>query len=126
MTFNFVSDLNPLNFIGLKTQEVNVCNDLPINSQIITLTVFDSSLSAKPVCFQVEENEFFKLINDNNNTNGLVVLAKKFDRKNAKPAYSFKAFAYFCDRPYQNITQTISVRILKVNQYAPKVKIPVC
>jgi hypothetical protein len=113
--------------MGSKIQTISVCEDLPLNSQIVKLTVFDSSLSAKPVCFYVNQNQFFTLEAGNNNTNGWVVLTKelKYPRDTSAATHSFIAFAYFCDRPHQNITQTIIVRTLQVNQHAPKIQIPV-
>jgi hypothetical protein len=126
VSFNFMSDISSLTFIGSTHQQISVCEDLPVNSKIMELTVFDSSLSARPVCFRLN-SEYFKLMPENFRPSGTVLLAKTLEHKqsNATALHRFKAHAYFCDRSDQKITQDVSVRVLQVNQYAPEIKLPV-
>ena len=119
VAFRFTVLQNPLVFIGSDYRSVDLCEDVPVSSPILTLTVFDSSFSTNQICFSILNNRNFDLINGNNTSNGTVILTALIDFENAPSVINFTAQAYFCNTPGIYIQQTVAVKILNVNEYAP-------
>lgn len=114
-------------FVGSDYQTINLCEDIPINSQIYILNAFDSTFSGQPICYSIIDNQYFDLANSANPQNGAVNLInildyENFIANNLTPTINFTAKAYFCNNPNSFITQVVSARILNVNEYGPKLQ----
>ncbi len=118
---------NNLVFIGSDYRTIDLCEDVPVNSPILSLAIFDKSFSMNPICFSIINNDYFGLINGNNSSNGTVILTNPIDYeyfafRNMDSVFNFTSKAYFCSDPSVFVQQTVKVKILNVNEHAPRLE----
>lgn len=89
-------------------------------SVIFSVAAFDETFSQNPICYSLEENEYFALAHGNNSQNGDVMLLKSVDYETiGSDELEFIARAYFCNRASYFVTQKVTVTILNVNEEPP-------
>ncbi|CAF0895518.1 unnamed protein product [Brachionus calyciflorus] len=112
-------------FIGFGLRYENICEDLPVNSLIMSLKAFDPSHSNQKLCYTLAQNDYFSLKTSEPNENGDVYLKKKINLKelknlNGNSYLNFTAFLSFCNNLHVLNKQMININVLNVNKYPPK------
>lgn len=118
--FRFIPADSPLKFTSSDYQHLDLCEDILPKSVIFSIVAFDETFSQNPVCYSIDENEYFGLVHGNNSPNGDVMLLKSIDYEvMSSDKLEFFTRAYFCNRPSFFVTQRVAVTILNVNEEPP-------
>jgi len=117
-------------FIGSDNRIESVCEDVPLNSVIFKLNAFDPSISTRELCYSTLDNEYFKLKSEEQpSPDGSIVLKKELEYERLLSTgcshINFTALLFYCTSPYILNKQVVTVNVLNVNKYAPRINLPV-
>jgi len=117
-------------FIGSENRIESVCEDVPLDSVLFKLDAYDPIVSTRKLCFSILDNEYFKLKSaEQPSPDGSIVLKKSLDYQRLLSTgcsyLNLTALLFYCNSPNLLNKQVVTVNVLNVNKYAPRINLPV-